>query len=690
MYTDHFNLVKRPFSRVPSANGCVMYPGMKSCFERASQGIDECAGPVLVVGPSGTGKSTLLALLENRFAGNLTVVTLNCATIDTRQELIQCLLFELDLPLGSDNVGELRLKLIDHLKSPERCPHGLLLLVDEAHNLPLGVLEELRMITNMVCGSQHQIRLVVAGGRPLEEKLAHPQLESFSQRIGVRCYLQSMTRTETMFFTLAQLQMCGRDGREIFQPSALEKIFDITDGVPRLVAHLSDHTLKMAMQKERQTIDAKLVQKAWLDLQQLPALPEVEAFEGQTATGIIEFGSLDEPVHDSTDSWASPAAGKVDREPAPLASALATDRRGNESWPSDDDDQDLAPPVDSTLDSLLRHLNEIENTQAEEDAGAAPQQDGSKDPPAELPVSGLARVETTIDIRELQGFQEFQQLQNQNQEHPQGHGDSRFTPAVAADPDPTVTQVFPSAEVQPQRDPIREPPPATGSQPAEWDPTRTQPIPDLRSRGTPSVEMEHEKTLPPNPFVVSDDSSRTISTEELFGSSFDDEPVMDAQASLLAAQNRLSSSMTFGEVAELRPLEGQTPSHEPEDRSQPETAVPEVAIADASPNSSDRARPVLEEAAASTTSQPPAVDVTQTWNDIQISISNSGSAQRVAADKLDDSDMLIVEQRQISPDDEADAAADPAPPTSQGQVIRMDYEDLFAQLRNQNPGGSQT
>ena len=186
MYVEHFNLTSRPFSRVPSAASCVMFPSIKACYERACDGIQEGMGPVLVVGPSGSGKTMLLSLLENRFARELTVVTLNCAAIDSQQGLIQCLLFELGLPFESQSVGELRLKLIDHLKHEESCANGLIVMVDEAHNLPIEVLEELRMITNIVCGSQYPIRLVLAGGRPLEEKLAYRQLDSFNQRIGVR------------------------------------------------------------------------------------------------------------------------------------------------------------------------------------------------------------------------------------------------------------------------------------------------------------------------------------------------------------------------------------------------------------------------------------------------------------------------------------------------------------------------
>ncbi|MGI9516322.1 MAG: ExeA family protein, partial [Pirellulaceae bacterium] len=297
MYTEYFQLTQRPFSRVPSVTGCVMFPGIKSSYDRCCEGIDEAAGPVLIVAPSGCGKSTLLALVEHRYREQLTTVTLNCAAITSRHELIQCLLFELALPFESSNVGDLRLKLIDHLKSTEHCPDGLLLLVDEGHNLSAEVLEELRMITNLVCGGRHQIRLVLAGCRPLEEKLAWPQLESFNQRISVRCYLQPMSRNETLFYALAQIQMCGRDGREIFQPSALDKLYDISDGVPRLAAQLCDHSLKTACKQGQLTIDGPLVQKAWLDLQQLPEPAEfgdLDSASNDSDSSVVEFGSLDD------------------------------------------------------------------------------------------------------------------------------------------------------------------------------------------------------------------------------------------------------------------------------------------------------------------------------------------------------------------------------------------------------------
>lgn len=375
MYTEHFQLTQRPFSRVPSAAGCVMFPALKASYDRCCEGIEDAAGPVMIISPSGCGKSTLLALIEQRFGGHMTTVTLNCTSIASRQELIQSLLFELGLPYESANVGDLRLKLIDHLKSSEQCPDGLLLLVDEAHNLSTEVLEELRMITNLVCGGRHQIRLVLAGCRPLEEKLAWPQLESFNQRIDVRCYLQPMSRNETMFYALAQLQMCGRDGREILQPSALEKIHDISDGIPRVASQLCDHSLKLAWKQNLDSIDGTTVHKAWLDLQQLPEPAELASPLPATDdpnAGVVEFGSLD----DSTEPESSPEnptdmSSELSDSPAHSASSAATTIEVDQG-------------VQTRLDDLIREIDAMERP-TEPETGIAASVDASSDTVSDLP-----------------------------------------------------------------------------------------------------------------------------------------------------------------------------------------------------------------------------------------------------------------------------------------------------------------
>ncbi len=113
---------------------------------------------------------------------------------------------------------------MDHLQRSAECPNGILLIVDEAHTLPLKLLEEIRMITNVVRGDEPRVRLIVAGGPTLEERFASPKLESLNQRIVARCYLESMNREETTQYVSQQITTVGEAPDKIFSDDAFSAI----------------------------------------------------------------------------------------------------------------------------------------------------------------------------------------------------------------------------------------------------------------------------------------------------------------------------------------------------------------------------------------------------------------------------------------------------------------------------------
>src|SRR5690242_21397023 len=112
-------------------------------------------------------------MLARHFRGRFQVAHLAGARLGTRRALLQNILFELKLPYRDMDEGELRLSLIDHLEPQAGGPAGLLLLVDEAHALPLRLLEEIRLLTNVIRDGTARMRLVLAGGTALEERLSN-------------------------------------------------------------------------------------------------------------------------------------------------------------------------------------------------------------------------------------------------------------------------------------------------------------------------------------------------------------------------------------------------------------------------------------------------------------------------------------------------------------------------------------
>jgi hypothetical protein len=205
------------------------------------------------------------------------------------------------LPHRINGEGDLRLSLLDHLLSAKESPSGLLLLVDEAQSLSPALLDELRVMTNLVRGGAPRVRLVLAGSAALEESFAHVELESFSQRLSVRCYLAPMTRKETSQYIRAQIAASGGDPAELLAEEAATAVFEATDGVPRLVNQLCDRALVMSESQNLARIDRNLIQAAWSDLQQLPTPWETSSSTSAAASSpqVVEFGQLrDEPIID--------------------------------------------------------------------------------------------------------------------------------------------------------------------------------------------------------------------------------------------------------------------------------------------------------------------------------------------------------------------------------------------------------
>ena len=223
--------------------------------------------------------------------------------------------------------GVLRLRLLDQLLAGDESTEGLLLLVDESQALAVHLLEELRMLTNLARGGVPRVRLVLAGLPSLEEQLAGPDLEAFSQRLAARCYVAPLSRAETTQYVRAQLAASGADPQKLFSAAACDAVFNATDGVPRLVNQLCDRALLAANEQNLTQVDAAVVQAAWADIEQLPT-PCHESTESAAASrcdstaAVVEFGSLAADDVATTSHTAEPtAAGDAPRPTEPPAIA---------------------------------------------------------------------------------------------------------------------------------------------------------------------------------------------------------------------------------------------------------------------------------------------------------------------------------------------------------------------------------
>ena len=294
MYQSYFQFDARPFPAPPQADFYVPTEAWEETLRTVARVIERAEGPALIVGGVGTGKSLLCHLLAAHYQKVFQVAMLSSARLCTSRALLQNLLFELNLPYRDRSEGELRFALMEALEPGPENEHGLLLIVDEAQTLSRRLLEEIRMLTNLVRGGQARVRLVLAGTTRLEEQFAHPRMESFNQRLACRCYLEALTGEETATYIQAQLQSVnGGQLAEIFDDQAMTAVQKLTDGVPRLINQLCDHALLAAAAQQVTGIDQRVVEMAWAELQQLPTTFAADESVAPTSN-VIEFGQLDD------------------------------------------------------------------------------------------------------------------------------------------------------------------------------------------------------------------------------------------------------------------------------------------------------------------------------------------------------------------------------------------------------------
>ena len=320
MYEAYFNFTNRPFASIPRTDQYFAATAIENARQRLVRCLERGEGIGMLVGPSGTGKTLLCQMLKAHFRGQFGVVLLCSGRLSTRKALLQAILYELDRPYRQMDEGELRIALSDYLLSEASDSRPIVLLVDEAQNLPLRLLEEIRMLTNLINQSGPRIRLLLCGGSILEERLASPRLESFSQRIVARCYLESFNRAETQQYLRERINAAGGNGELFFDAKAAQAVYQATDGVPRLINQVCDHALLMAYSAAREQIRARDIEEAWADLQQLPTpwsdedSSEAGAADG-ARSGIIEFGGLDdESDFPEQSDTASVSFGSVDED----------------------------------------------------------------------------------------------------------------------------------------------------------------------------------------------------------------------------------------------------------------------------------------------------------------------------------------------------------------------------------------
>jgi type II secretory pathway predicted ATPase ExeA len=134
------------------------------------------------------------------------------------------------------------------------------LIVDEAQNLALDVLEEIRLLANLETSTEKLLQIVLSGHPEFQEKLKHPQLRQLRQRIMLQCKTHPLTLEQTQGYIAERLRIAGCKGVPIFTPEAIEAAHRYSRGIPRVTNLLCEHALITAMAEGEKPVSGHIVE----------------------------------------------------------------------------------------------------------------------------------------------------------------------------------------------------------------------------------------------------------------------------------------------------------------------------------------------------------------------------------------------------------------------------------------------
>jgi general secretion pathway protein A len=263
MYLAFFGLNEKPFSITPDPRYLYLSERHAEAMAHLLYGINEAGGFVQLTGEVGTGKTTIVRSLLAQAPKNAEIALILNPRM-TAPEFLLTICEELGIGVPDSATQSLK-DLVDILSQYLLRAHAggrrVVLVVDEAQNLAPEVLEQVRLLTNLETNTQKLLQIILIGQPELRELLGRNELRQLAQRITGRYHLSPLSTEETTAYVRHRLRVAGATA-DIFNRFALEEIYRLAGGVPRVINVICDRALLGGYSLDRHRITAPLVRNA--------------------------------------------------------------------------------------------------------------------------------------------------------------------------------------------------------------------------------------------------------------------------------------------------------------------------------------------------------------------------------------------------------------------------------------------
>lgn len=263
MYTQYFGLTDKPFAISPDPRFLYMSELHREGLAHLVYGMNTDGCFILLTGDVGTGKTTICRCLLEQLPENADIAIILNPRL-TARDLLKTMCQELGIEDVSQRatLNTFISRLNEHLLATHSKGRTTTLIIDEAQDLDMNVLEQLRLLTNLETNTEKLLRIVLIGQPELREMLNKPELSQINQRITSRYHLKPLESQEVEHYIHHRLSVAGRPSAPLFTSKAVKLIVKKTQGIPRLINVLCDRALLGAYAENETQVDHTVVKRA--------------------------------------------------------------------------------------------------------------------------------------------------------------------------------------------------------------------------------------------------------------------------------------------------------------------------------------------------------------------------------------------------------------------------------------------
>lgn len=259
MYCSHFGLQRLPFNNTPDPTFYYSTPDHEEALATLQYATQQRKGFVLVTGEIGAGKTLIGRIFLRQIDANSTTAVISQTNLTGRQLLAAiCTEFGLAAPPEASTL-DLTQRLQDFLVEQFARNRYVVVLLDEAQNLPDESFEELRMLGNLEADDAKLLQVCILGQPELRDRFRQPGMKQLDQRLFRRFHLPSLSRQQASEYIMHRLAVAACKDPQLFSPEAIERIYQGSGGVPRLINQICDNALLTAYGQERTRVDQRII-----------------------------------------------------------------------------------------------------------------------------------------------------------------------------------------------------------------------------------------------------------------------------------------------------------------------------------------------------------------------------------------------------------------------------------------------